>query len=157
MRAHAVTVAELPEQIRRRVVVDDGGCWRFGGSKGRGGYGHVWWNGRHVYAHRVSYELLVGPIPNGLELDHVRTRGCAHRDCINPAHLEPVTHHENILRGVSPTAENKRKVNCIRGHGFDERTRRGKRVCRECLRLRNQTPEAREYQRLRNRARSAKC
>jgi hypothetical protein len=146
-----VTVAELPEQIRRRVVVDEGGCWRYGGSKGRGGYAHIWWKGRHVYAHRVSFEHLVGPIPNGHELDHVRARGCRHRDCINPAHLEPVTRKVNCLRSESVPARNARKKECVRGHElappnlYARPNGQARRECRACWAVRRaeETPERR--------------
>ena len=50
-------------------------------------------------AHRYVYELFRGPIPDGHVLDHVKKKGCKHRDCVNPDHLEPVTQQENTLRG----------------------------------------------------------
>lgn len=66
-------------------------CWRWPGTKTRDGYGRVCMNGRLQLAHRVAYELHVGPIPDGLVIDHV----CYTYDCFNPAHLEPVTRVEN--------------------------------------------------------------
>ena len=80
---------------------EPGGCWLWTGAVDQGtGYGrfHVR-PGRVVGAHRFGYELLVEPIPSGLELDHVVDRGCRNRHCVNPLHLEPVTHQENQLRG----------------------------------------------------------
>jgi hypothetical protein len=83
--------------------------------------------GRVVLAHRAMYELMVGPIPEGHDLDHLchtndptchLDRDCPHRACCNPAHLEPVTERENTLRGTSPAAENARKTHCKRGHEF---------------------------------------
>lgn len=70
--------------------------------KGRtaAGYGQIWALGKVHYTHRLAYELLIGPIPDGLELDH----GCRNVACWNPYHLEPVTHEVNILRGESPYA-----------------------------------------------------
>lgn len=65
-------------------------------------------------AHRFSYELLVGPVPADLDLDHL----CRTSLCVNPAHLEPVTHLENIMRGESLPALNARKTHCQRGHEF---------------------------------------
>lgn len=83
--------------------------------------------GKPVLAHRAMYELVVGPIPEGYDLDHLchtndptckRDRDCPHRSCVNPAHLEPVTERENTLRGASPAAVNATKTHCKRGHGF---------------------------------------
>lgn len=116
-------MAILPERCIDRfwsnVDTDSSdGCWLWKLSVGSHGYGQVgWWeNGRSrmVLAHRVSYELLVGPIPDGLQLDHL----CRVRLCVNPSHLEAVTQRENILRSDSPTAVNARKKHCHRGHEF---------------------------------------
>lgn len=76
-------------------------CWIFPGSLANG-YGRAWWDGRVVNVHRAAYEVLVGPIPEGHDLDHL----CRNRACYNPAHLEPVTRPENVRRGfVSRNAE----------------------------------------------------
>ena len=69
-----------------------------------------------LYAHRYSYELHIGPVPDGLTLDHVKARGCTHRHCVNPAHLEPVTSRENTLRGAAPTVALHLSGKCSRGH-----------------------------------------
>lgn len=92
------------------------GCWEWTGSLS-GGYGMFTPTGRNVDqcpAHRVVYELLVGPIPEGLVLDHL----CRLPRCVNPEHLEPVTFQENVLRGIGPTAVNAAKTECINGHPF---------------------------------------
>lgn len=86
----------------------DGDCWTWHGALNAYGYGRF----QQGMAHRVSYELSVGAIPEGLVLDHL----CRNTVCVNPAHLEPVTIGENVLRGVNPPAVNARKTHCIRGH-----------------------------------------
>ena len=90
-------------------------CWLWTGTILQGGYGQCRPGpGLKKYAHRVSYEWIVGPIPDGLELDHL----CRVRRCVNPAHLEPVTHRENMRRGKGFGSANARKTHCIRGHEF---------------------------------------
>ena len=111
------------------------GCWLWLGGIQGGGYGIVRRGSKRdgsLVAHRAIYEHFVGPVPDGLELDHK----CKVRCCVNPAHLEPVTHLENIKRGFSYNA---RKTHCPQGHAFalhgGTRTN-GKRYCRKCNRLR---------------------
>jgi hypothetical protein len=133
----------LPASISKRIVADEHGCWIWTGARQSKGYGNAYSTATGVrLAHRLTYELLVGPIPDGLELDHL----CRVRHCVNPAHLEPVTHCENVLRGESPTAKNAPRIKCINGHPFDaQNTRRvpgGARRCRACARERQQRPEA---------------
>lgn len=79
------------------VYVPFSTCWFFveGGRENRNGYSRLRWNGKELMAHRLSYEAHVGPIPDGLVLDHTCTMRC----CINPAHLEPVTNKVNTYRG----------------------------------------------------------
>ena len=123
------------------VIVRDGftDCWHWAFSRLQPrGYGQVRFNGKNQLAHRVIYVLLVGPIEPGLELDHL----CRNRGCVNPAHLEPVTHRVNGLRGISLAAQNARKTHCKSGHEFTPDNilwQRNKtyptRVCRECTRL----------------------
>lgn len=108
-------------------------CWPWLGCKNGSGYGDLYIDGRTRRAHRFAYELLVGPIPSGLTLDHL----CRTRHCVNPAHLEPVTNKENLMRGVSFSALNAKKTHCKRGHEFTPentvRPRDGRRRCRTCL------------------------
>lgn len=123
----------------RLVKVDESGCWLWQGQISRNGYGRcrVGPGKPLVAAHRVSYEHYVGPIPEGLQLDHVKERGCTHRNCVNPEHLEPVTGSTNTMR--QDHAE-RRVTECPKGHPYDEAntiiTPQGHRRCRECDRAR---------------------
>lgn len=110
-----------------------GRCWSWTAATLPGGYGYCWWKGSMRRAHRIAYELTIGPIEAGLELDHL----CQNPNCINPAHLDPVNHRTNVLRGRSLFAEKARRTHCIRGHEFTtENTglRAGTRFCLACRR-----------------------
>lgn len=93
-------------------------CWLWTGGRGGHGYGsfETRENGKRRTwgAHRWLYERVVGPVPDGLELDHL----CRVRHCVRPDHLEAVTSRENVLRGVAPSAVNARRTHCIHGHQF---------------------------------------
>lgn len=106
------------ERFWRRVVKTDT-CWNWVGYIDPDGYGRFpkagRRNGNHI-AHRFSYELLVGPIPKGLVIDHL----CRNRICQNPAHMEPVSVRTNTLRGNTNQARNLAKTHCKFGHPFDE-------------------------------------
>lgn len=113
---------------------DEDECWEWQGGKNDSSYGLLRVDGREAYAHRVSYELFVGPIPDGLEIDHL----CRRPNCVNPAHLEAVSHRENILRGTSPAAVSAAKTHCSKGHPLSGPNvympQRGGRQCRTCTR-----------------------
>jgi hypothetical protein len=100
------------ERIQARVEIDDFGCWNWTGAltsnlPGKG-YGRIQVGPKLKLTHRVAYEALVGPIPEGLDLDHL----CRNRKCCNPAHLEPVTRRENLLRGDTLTAAHHEGRDC---------------------------------------------
>lgn len=135
----------LPERITRRIHVAEDGCWLWLGAASRIGYGIVKWEGASRLVHRVTYTELVGPVPEGLELDHL----CRNRGCCNPAHLEAVTHAENMRRGTANNAAGlkaaaqlqRAKTHCPHGHplsGENLRIRKsdGARECRACGRER---------------------
>jgi hypothetical protein len=123
-------------------------CWTWTGKK-RAGYGRLKVDGRQLSAHRVAYELLIGPIPDGAQLDHL----CRNRACVNPGHLEPVTARTNILRGEGLAAKEAAQKRCFRGHLLEGGnliavpSRPNARYCRECNRIRG-----REYGRKKRQA-----
>ena len=124
-------MATIRERILRAINVDDNGCWRWQKSL-RHGYAQIWAHGRVDIGHRVSYSEFVGPIPAGLTIDHK----CRVTDCVNPEHLEPVTHQENVRRGMAVAGINARKTECHRGHAFTPANtqirKNGSRLCLTC-------------------------
>lgn len=111
------------------------GCWLWTGALTHDGYGRFRLPGGHAMAHRWAYEQTIGPVPEGLVLDHVRARGCTNRNCVRPDHLEPVTEQENLLRGDTFVAANAAKTHCPSGHAYDDVNtvvRNGRRHCRAC-------------------------
>lgn len=94
-----------------------GDCWLWTRWCSDRGYGYYSIAGEGNHApHRYAYEALVGPVPTGLELDHL----CRNPRCCNPDHLEPVTHAENLRRSpIAPATRNARKTTCVNGHPFD--------------------------------------
>jgi hypothetical protein len=102
----------LIERVLEKIELDDStGCWLWTGARNAKGYGAIKVDGSTKLAHRVAFELLVAPIGDGLELDHL----CRTPACINPDHLEEVTGAENSRRGISANGS---KTHCANGHEF---------------------------------------
>lgn len=123
------------QRFLAKVVEVPSGCWMWTAARNRNGYGLFRPTGVMVPAHRWAYEHYVGPIPEGLQLDHL----CRVRSCVNPGHMEPVTCRENLMRGDTAAARNAAKTHCLRGHEFTlENTcikQDGERRCRACYRI----------------------
>jgi hypothetical protein len=131
------------DRVLSKVVAAHGNCIVYVGGRNRHGYGSVKSNPdasgavKTLSVHRVAYEALVGPIPDGHDIDHT----CSNRACVQPAHLEPVTHAENVRRSAERGRMGSQTTHCKRGHEFTpENTRiagaRKQRLCRECCRRR---------------------
>ena len=100
------------EKFHANYRISDTGCWLWIGKTRKDGYGVLSLFGGFGYAHRVSYELLVGPIPDGLVIDHL----CRIRCCVNPDHLEPVTSRENLARSpLTWKGTTSRRTHCPQG------------------------------------------
>ena len=130
---------------RFMAKVDRGGdCWLWLAGRNNGGYGSFGLRGKYALAHRVSYEHFIGPIPDGMTIDHLchnddlacaGDHSCPHRACVNPAHLEAVTQRTNDRRGHGLTAMRARQTHCKRGHEFTLANTipdNGGRRCRTC-------------------------
>ncbi len=142
----------MAEYLMTRIVVNpETACWVWEGAPTKDGYGQAAnrkkWEGKRKYAHRVSYECFVGPIPEGLEIDHL----CRNRRCCNPSHLEPVTRSINNIRGLvghKARAINLAKTHCPQGHSYSGKNlylcKKGFRHCNTCFRERTRAYRAKQ-------------
>lgn len=144
----AISNASIRLRLIANVVVFESGCWLWQRHIDKKGYGKTGHAGKTVMAHRLSYEVFVGPIPPGYDVDHTchdpktcnLTLRCPHRRCINPEHLEATTRAENIRRSGSGVINQhqSKKTHCPKGHPYTEPNIfwvQGHRQCRECKRL----------------------
>lgn len=135
---------------------DSNDCLEWTGWSDRLGYGHYRFNHRMMLTHRIAYELIVGPIPNDLPLDHL----CRNPKCVNPEHLEPVTPAENQRRGVQPRRIKEmhaRVTHCPQGHQYTVGNTRFMmsggyrcRQCRKCNAIRTRAKRLREREQIRS-------
>lgn len=143
-KRRALTQVEL-DRLWSRVRQDESGCWIWQGARYVCGYGKLKIDQRTAYAHRVMYMIFVGDIPPGLYMDHL----CRVRECCNPAHLEPVTPRENVMRSpISTPSINASKTHCRNGHELSGHnliiTREGWRLCRTCKNANRRRSEAKK-------------
>lgn len=138
-------VRPIKDRIHDSVNITDTGfdtpCWLWKKSLIWSGYAKTWYQGKTVAAHRLSYEVFIGPIPDGLQVDHL----CKIKHCVNPEHLEPVTPRTNVMRADTVAARNAAKTHCGEGHEYAGDNllivqTTGERRCRTCT---NET--ARQY------------
>lgn len=151
--ACAVLDKKTPERFWSKVETPSGigECWMWKGAINGDGYASFGVRSYEIVAgHRFAYQLVFGDVPKGKELDHL----CKNRACVNPYHLEPVEHKENLLRGDSPSARHARQTHCKNGHPLTEDNiaefgkKRGRRDCKICHKERHKaysdSPEGRE-------------
>jgi hypothetical protein len=123
------------ERFFEKVRIDPSGCWIWEGALGKAGYGTFnlgRYEDGYTSAHIYTYTMLFGPVPSGLQLDHL----CRVRACCNPWHLEAVSSRTNALRGAHPWVTQPRKTHCNYGHTLTEETRYASGSCRICARQR---------------------
>ena len=146
----------LPQRFWDKTRSEDTGyatpCLTWTGYRQPNGYGKFGVNRVAKYAHRVAYEALIGPIPDGLMIDHL----CRNRACVNVDHMEAVTNQVNILRGETIMAANAAKTHCDNGHEYTPantytRPSDGSRNCRQCIREWREARSKREKQQRRQR------
>lgn len=137
------SLSTLADRIQRKVSIQADGCYVWTGAMARG-YGRIHLDDKMHCVHRLTYTIWRGPIPPGLQLDHL----CRNRACCNPLHLEQVTASENVRRGLSPQLARERftKTHCLRGHALNDNSvyrYPGERKCRECTLINSRNQKAR--------------
>lgn len=121
-----------------KIGMGENGCWEWLGNKNDNGYGLLKVNGKQLRVHRLTYNEVIGPIPEGLMPDHL----CRNRGCVNPFHLEPVTNKINVMRGSGLTAQNAQKTHCPSGHPYIYENlyiHNSQRHCKICRKLRDRS------------------
>jgi len=130
--------------LSRAIINPDTHCWEWAGAKDMWGYGLIKRDGQNRRVHREVFRMWFGPVPAGLEVDHL----CFIRHCLNPDHLEAVPGYVNIMRSNGTAAVNARKTHCERGHEYTPEntyvTPAGCRCCRTCRRIRERENYARD-------------
>lgn len=118
-------IRKLPTRFLSKIYAPlaENGCWNCVRPYGDG-YGKTWYEGKQRRIHIIIYEICFGKVPQGLELDHL----CKNPACVNPNHLEAVTHRVNVLRGESPAAKGARQTHCKEGHLLDGGNLRGRQL-----------------------------
>jgi len=137
----------IGKRLLSKVDFTDEGCWEWQAGKDGGGYGSVMIRRKRYGVHRLAYLEWVGPIPEGMEIDHL----CRNRKCFNPYHLEAVTGRINKLRGIGFVAKHALATHCPKGHPYDEtntyvRKGTGYRDCKTCLSDRSKARWKRAYE-----------
>jgi hypothetical protein len=133
--------------LDRCIPEPNSGCWLWTGGCYPNGYSNFGnYNGIWTSGHRVSYQLFVGEIPDGLEIDHI----CRVISCVNPSHLRLVTHRENLLSGNTVTARRAAVTHCPAGDEYSEqntyRDKKNRRYCRICCNRRSKEYQQRKRQ-----------
>lgn len=132
-------MASLQERFETKYIPEpNSGCWLWTGGATSAGYGIIYTGNsgelpKSTTAHRIAYLLFKGPIPDGLEIDHL----CRVRSCVNPDHLEAVSHRVNLFRGKSISSIHSRLTHCPKGHPYSDdnlyvHNKTGWRQCRIC-------------------------
>lgn len=136
------------ERFLKKLTIDpETKCWIWHGAKTgtHGQYGGFHYDGRMQQSHRAIWQMKIGPIPEGLTIDHVV---CKNTLCQNVEHMELVTRGVNSLRGTGAAGENSRKTHCPRGHEYNEENTRitpqGFRACKQCEKIKQKSPRGKE-------------